>query len=161
MQAPNLTLTLFDEENTKTTLHCLRASKPVVIDFWTTKCVRCPACLSKLNEMATKFKGVIFLSICLDDLDFGAELVAENDWDNITHTYASTEVKEIAKSCWGFKSVPFIVVLGPDGATSFSGTGIGFTKEKLQSVLDNDKENVKNVAPNKSQPRVFQIDDDF
>jgi hypothetical protein len=52
-------------------------------DFWTTRCERCPAALTKLNELAAQvdvnsnYAKTLFLSVCLDDEDFAKELVEE------------------------------------------------------------------------------------
>ena len=40
--APDLPLTLFDDDSTASSLTKLRAGKPLIIDFWTTRCERCP-----------------------------------------------------------------------------------------------------------------------
>ena len=50
--APDLPLTLFDDDGTASSLTKLRAGKPLIIDFWTTRCERCPACLDKLDKIA-------------------------------------------------------------------------------------------------------------
>ena len=44
----------------------------------TTRCERCPAALTKLDEMARDVPGAVFISVCLgDDKDFANELVDE------------------------------------------------------------------------------------
>ena len=53
--APDLPLTLFDDDSTASSLTKLRAGKPLIIDFWTTRCERCPACLDKLDKIAEAF----------------------------------------------------------------------------------------------------------
>lgn len=49
--------------------------KALVIDFWTTKCVRCPAALSKLNDEAATRQDVVFCSCVLDNKDIAADVV--------------------------------------------------------------------------------------
>ena len=54
-----------------------RASRPCET---TTRCERCPAALAKINDFAGEYEkpdDVLFLSICLDDEEFGKELVEE------------------------------------------------------------------------------------
>jgi hypothetical protein len=45
--------------------------------MWTTKCVRCPAALDKLNAEAAVHPEVAFLSCVLDDPRAAAEIVEE------------------------------------------------------------------------------------
>ena len=74
--APDLPLTLFDDDSTASSLTKLRAGKPLIIDFWTTRCERCPACLDKLDKIAESLGDkVVFAALCLDDPDFAQELV--------------------------------------------------------------------------------------
>jgi thiol-disulfide isomerase/thioredoxin len=41
-------------------------SKQVVfVDFWHTKCVRCPAALSKLNSLVESYDSVLFVACAL------------------------------------------------------------------------------------------------
>ena len=37
---------------TATTLEALAGDRPLVVEFWTTKCVRCPAALAAMDELA-------------------------------------------------------------------------------------------------------------
>ena len=69
--APDLPLTLFDDDSTASSLTKLRNGKPLIIDFWTTRCERCPACLDKLDKIAESLGDkVVFAALCLDDPDF-------------------------------------------------------------------------------------------
>ena len=104
-----------------------------IIDFWTTKCVRCPAALDTLNTMASRpeYSSIKFTSIVLDDYGCdGARNIIEQPtsnknnrenngdelrWNNINHYYLDSEFKEIAKAALGFDQVPFYVVLNDKG----------------------------------------------
>eukprot|EP00956_Cyclotella_meneghiniana_P008964 scaffold12308_cov74-Cyclotella_meneghiniana.AAC.2 len=93
---------------------------PAIIDFWTTKCTRCPAALDELNALAASpiYKHVKFASICCDLCDGAREILEQTDeprWSNIDHYFMGFEHKELAKKVLGFKSVPFYVVLNEEG----------------------------------------------
>jgi len=113
----NLTCTHIEKEE-KMTLDIFRSSKALVLDFWHTKCVKCPAALEKLNKLSVDYPGVIFASCAVSlsegDLDMVTEMV-EDTWENLTHLYMTIEEKEKAKEIYGFKSVPFCVVFSVDG----------------------------------------------
>ena len=49
---PDLAVALLDENNTATNLNKVRGDRAMVLDFWHTKCVKCPAALDRMNEMA-------------------------------------------------------------------------------------------------------------
>jgi hypothetical protein len=96
----------------------------VVIDLWTTKCTRCPSLLDKLNreaEMSTKgaMPPIKYVSLCLSqgggNIDMASVLLGESGWSNLTHLFMDEASKECAKTALGFTSVPFVVVIGPDG----------------------------------------------
>lgn len=91
-----------------------------LIDFWTTKCTRCPDALDKLDNMAQdpKYENVQFVSICCDKLDGAREIIDQEDdsrWQNVNHYFMEQKDKEEAKKILGFKSVPFYVVLDESG----------------------------------------------
>jgi thiol-disulfide isomerase/thioredoxin len=98
------------------------------LDFWTTKCTRCPDALDKLDDMAKdpKYKDVQFVSICCDKLDGARDIIEKEDdlrWQNIHHYFMSKEDKETAKRLLGFQQVPFYVVLDENGNIQQSGGG--------------------------------------
>ena len=49
---PDLSVTLLDSTSAQTNLNAVRNNRLMVLDFWHTKCVKCPAALDKLNEAA-------------------------------------------------------------------------------------------------------------
>ena len=106
------TLSVLDMENgtvaeSSCTLSALRAGQPLVLDLWHTKCVRCPAALTKLNAIAAsgKHPGVVFaacaLSLCdkpdgPSSEDEGREQVTElvdDMWDSLKHCYMTADEK--------------------------------------------------------------------
>ena len=50
----------------------------------------------------------------MDDEDFGRELAEEGGGEEMTHVFMELQVKEEAKSHWGFKQVPFLVFADAD-----------------------------------------------
>ena len=111
--------TLVSEEDTPelSSLCKLRNDKAMVIDFWTTKCTRCPAALEKLNSEAEMAENddIVFVSCALSQGDgnyaVAADLVCDGSFDAMTHCFMEMEVKENAKAAFGFTSVPFYVVV--------------------------------------------------
>jgi thiol-disulfide isomerase/thioredoxin len=100
-------------------LHAFRAGKVMVIDFWHTKCTRCPAALEKLNNMAESYadeaEAVMFVGCALSQGDGNKDIVVDmvdGEWENLTHIFISIEQKEIAKKALGFTAVPFVAVIG-------------------------------------------------
>ena len=98
----------------------LAGGKALVLDFWHTKCVKCPAALSKLNETAgTGDANVLYVACALSqgpgNFDLAKEMVEESEWGNLTHVFMEVDVKEKAKAAFGFTAVPFVVVVNADG----------------------------------------------
>ncbi|CAM9490955.1 unnamed protein product, partial [Ectocarpus fasciculatus] len=83
--------------------------KALVIDFWTTKCVRCPAALSKLNDEAATRQDVVFCSCVLDNKDIAADVV-DGEWENMIHLFVDVDTKERLKDQFKFSQVPFCIV---------------------------------------------------
>ena len=109
-----------DDAATKTTLEGLRAGRAMVLDFWHTKCVRCPSALDKLNEFAARGDGeVVFVACALSQgtgsFEMAKEMIAGN-WENMAHVFMEMDVKENAKAAFGFSAVPFVVVVDKSGA---------------------------------------------
>ncbi|KAJ8608750.1 hypothetical protein CTAYLR_007783 [Chrysophaeum taylorii] len=152
-------LTVVADDGRATTLEALRRGRPAVVDFWTTRCGRCPACLSKLNAMAKEESEVAFLAVCLDAPATAApelEKTSSASWEAMTHAFADLETKEKFKAHWGFKYVPYVVVVDKHGSTFFHGSGAGLEPETIRAALAScDKEN--STRPNLA----FDHDDDF
>ena len=118
----------------------------------TTRCERCPACLTKLDGLVEAFGGdVAFASVCLDDPEFAKEIVEENEWERMTHAGMDVETKELAKAHWGFKAVPYLVVIDATGETAFAGSALKVTAETIETALAG-KENATAAAPPANAP---------
>ena len=76
MELSALTLKHIEKDETLT-LDTFRENKPLVLDFWHTKCVKCPAALSKLDAMVTDYPGVFFASCAVSLSDGDDDMVAE------------------------------------------------------------------------------------
>ena len=126
----NLSLSKLDvdeQEAAPTTLGAFAAGKPLVLDFWHTRCVRCPAALSKLDGEVAKHPEFQFASCAFS---LGSETegtqeqvleLLEGQWENLAHTYMTFDEKEATKKVFGITAVPFVVVFGADGALKFKG----------------------------------------
>ena len=164
MAAPDLPITLFADDSASS-LQKLRDGKALVVDFCartkltlsaraagTTRCERCPACLTKLDGLVEAFGGdVAFASVCLDDPEFAKEIVEENEWERMTHAGMDVETKELAKAHWGFKAVPYLVVIDATGETAFAGSALKVTAETIETALAG-KENATAAAPPANAP---------
>ena len=125
-ECADYTVTLLAEEAAPTTLHTLRAGRVAVIDCWTTKCVRCPAAIDKLEKLAARggafgSDDVLFCTLNLDDRDLARELVDDQEWPHLAHAFMDLPTKEAAKLAWGFAAVPFIAVVARDGTLHWRG----------------------------------------
>ncbi len=85
----------------------------MIIDFWHTKCQKCPAALEKLNKLALAYPDLLFVACALSLGENNIELVAEmiDEWDNLTHVFVSECVKEQLKTWFQFSAVPFALVV--------------------------------------------------
>lgn len=113
-------------------------------DFWTTRCVRCPAALDKLDALAAndRYANVQFLSVCCDKADGAREIIdksAEPKWQNVHHYFMEQQDKETCKKMFGFASVPFYVVVNAAGIIVQAGSKVDF--ESVPGMLP-DQENV-------------------
>ena len=110
------------------------------LDFWTTKCTKCPDALDKLDEMARdpKYENVQFVSICCDQLDGARNIIEKEDdlrWQNVNHYFMSQADKEHAKKELGFQSVPFYVVLDQDGTITQKGNSKAIDFDDVPGVV--------------------------
>ena len=88
----DLKVITLDENSATMSLTALRAGRAMVVDMWTTKCVKCPAALSKLNDEAAKCASSttapLFVSCALSQGAGNRELVAdmvEGEYEALTH----------------------------------------------------------------------------
>jgi thiol-disulfide isomerase/thioredoxin len=105
-------------DDSMSTIAELAGGKMALVDFWTTKCVRCPMAIQKLEMAAANPKyadTVKFFTICCDVADVAKEIVEEEEWENMTHTFMALDKKEECKEYFGFKSVPHYVLINKAG----------------------------------------------
>ncbi|EOD34050.1 hypothetical protein EMIHUDRAFT_228904 [Emiliania huxleyi CCMP1516] len=97
------------ESGEASTLAEIRADRPLVLDFWHTRCGNCPEALTKLDALAAsgKLPGVAFAACALSlgegSFEQTAELV-DDEWEHLTHLFMSTDEKEVAKAEFGFSA---------------------------------------------------------
>ena len=139
-ETQTLTVLDIDEESGEaSTLGEFRAGKPLVLDFWHTRCVRCPEAITKLDMSAPKHAGVKFAAcaLSLGSEDEGTQdqviELLQGQWENMSHLYMTVEEKEAAKAEFGFAAVPFCVVFAADGAVLYKGDP---SKVDLATVFD-------------------------
>lgn len=111
---------LFRSDKQVSRLSPLCRYQRTLLDFWTTKCTRCPDALDKLDHMARdpKYENVHFVSICCDKLDGARDIIdqeREERWQNVNHYFMESKHKDEAKKLLGFQQVPFYVVLDEYG----------------------------------------------
>ena len=156
-----------DENASLMSFEELRDGKKMVIDFWHTECVKCPAAIERLNEEAESDIGNDTIVICcaLSRGEGNKEMVSDLvcDWENMTHVFMDMEMKEEAKKLLGFTAVPFYVVVDKNGNI----TGKGDPKKidymellntEAQPIIEKPEEIVPILAPVEN---VFTLDEDF
>ena len=88
----------------------------VVVDFWNTSCVRCPAALAELNARASsKAKHVACALSVGAEQDYATFLKVRelsDEFPNLDHYFLPFEEKEAAKAELGFSQLPYQVQLG-------------------------------------------------
>ncbi len=122
-----------DGQHKETTLGELRSERAMVVDFWHTRCTRCPAALVELASVAKKHKdsGAVFVAAALSLADkscdgFPAtdseseiqaeELVQEIDeLKDVMHCFVGKDEKVRLKSALQLRAVPFCAVVQEDG----------------------------------------------
>lgn len=110
------------------------------LDFWTTKCTRCPDALDKLDDMAQdpKYENVQFVSICCDKLDGARDIIDQEEeerWQNVSHYFMEEKDKEEAKKLLGFRQVPFYVVLDENGGIQQMGNQRAIDFDEVPGVV--------------------------
>mmetsp|Transcript_6119 Transcript_6119/g.7760 ORF Transcript_6119/g.7760 Transcript_6119/m.7760 type:complete len:170 (+) Transcript_6119:94-603(+) len=138
--------------------------KNVVIDFWTTKCERCPDALDNLNNLAAlpEYSNVKFTSIVLDECDGARNIIEtpsdEPRWNNMQHFYMDKELKEQTKSRLGMKQVPFYVVLNNRGEIVQKGSKKQVDFDDIPGMEKVEEETKEEAL---SPERMFCLDEDF
>ena len=157
-------------DSSSISLTSIAIGKFLIIDFWTSKCTKCPAALDKLDNEAVKYaSNAVFISCALSQGSGNKEIVVdliEGCWENMRHMFMDMEEKESAKALFGFTQVPFCVVVSPSGTVVAAGEPKTLDLSMLLSV--GTEEMVENKNTNLIQalaPSViasgFVLDEDF
>ena len=138
-------------------LQLKNGNKPMVIDFWHTKCTRCPAALEKLNDEAEMHPEIMFVSCALSQGPGNRAVAADlvGDWGNMIHIWMEMEAKELAKAAFNFTAVPFYAVISKDG--DIIGTG----EPKAINYMELLNRNSENSNSNSTGETVLVLDEDF
>ena len=97
-----------------TTLNEFRAGRPLVLDFWNTRCVKCPSALAKMDSLASKNSASVLFVACA--LSLGSQSTVEDIAElvetlpNLEHVYMDFDTKERVKRALNFTSLPFAVI---------------------------------------------------
>eukprot|EP00316_Scyphosphaera_apsteinii_P021761 CAMPEP_0119299210 /NCGR_PEP_ID=MMETSP1333-20130426/1322_1 /TAXON_ID=418940 /ORGANISM="Scyphosphaera apsteinii, Strain RCC1455" /LENGTH=174 /DNA_ID=CAMNT_0007300567 /DNA_START=38 /DNA_END=562 /DNA_ORIENTATION=+ len=160
-QVSNHTFTIL-ETGAASSLSAFRAGRPMVLDFWHTRCTNCPAALNKLDRMASsgKYPGVVFAACAISlgtdmtDQEHTLEML-DGEWESLKHLWMSFDEKEIAKAEYGFSSVPFCAVFATDGSVVSMGDPQSIDFTVLTAAKPLGESNRDLPAP------VLTLDEDF
>lgn len=168
----DIKITVLDENKGLKSLNSLRDGKAMVLDFWTTKCVKCPAALEKLNDEAGEDDSgeILYVSCALSQGDGNMEMVTDlvDDWQNMTHVFMDIENKDIAKAAFKFTQVPFYVVVSATGdvvdtgdpkSVDFRASLQAAAKPEMTSDCCLQTSEFDNAAP--AAVHTFSLDEDF
>jgi hypothetical protein len=98
--------------------------------------------LQGLASNDDRYANVQFISICCDELDGAREIIEKDDdkkWQAVHHYFMSVEDKERAKQVFGFKAVPFYVLVNEHGEITQAGNKVDW--ERVPGMIP-DQENV-------------------
>jgi thiol-disulfide isomerase/thioredoxin len=133
----------------QTLLSVIAPRRFALLDFWTTRCTRCPAALDKLNTLAPSAReahSIEFVSVNLDDHE-GATALAAGKWENMQHVSVDGDTREVLKQALGMSSVPFYVIITSTGRILTAGSPKDVPVEQLAALLLADGENSKPFVP--------------
>lgn len=136
-----------EDFNVKQTLHSLRTgeimsfgeliegSDVVVVDFWHSRCTRCPEAVTLLETKSVEHPGPLYVACALSvGADRELETLRELTEDStLTNVFMTMEQKELAKAHFGFSQVPFVVVLVA-GEVRFSGNPL-IDRQRIACLL--------------------------
>eukprot|EP00611_Tribonema_gayanum_P031185 TRINITY_DN8916_c0_g1_i1.p1 TRINITY_DN8916_c0_g1~~TRINITY_DN8916_c0_g1_i1.p1 ORF type:complete len:268 (+),score=42.23 TRINITY_DN8916_c0_g1_i1:72-806(+) len=121
----------------------LGAKEFALLDFWTTRCTRCPSALNKLDAAAAAgaTPNVAFISVNLDDFEAARALTA-GKWTNMLHVAVDEGAREVLKERLGMQAVPFYVLVSRGGLILASGAPKDVPVEHLRELLNGNCENI-------------------
>jgi thiol-disulfide isomerase/thioredoxin len=107
----------------------IERSRVVVVDMWATWCSTCLTRFPKMVEMARRYepRGVVFLSLCLDDRDDAEALAAARGFlakqEAPFEHFLMDERLDVAFEKLGLLGIPAVVIYGRDGTEAARLTG--------------------------------------
>tara|TARA_B100000767_G_scaffold201269_1_gene188169 strand:+ start:237 stop:722 length:486 start_codon:yes stop_codon:yes gene_type:complete len=123
-----------DGQHKETTLGELRGERAMVVDFWHTRCPRCPAALVELASVAKKHEdsGTVFVAAALSLADKSGDGFPATDWESevqaeelvqeidelkaVVHCFVGKDEKgALMRSTLQLRAVPLCAVVGEDG----------------------------------------------
>ncbi len=128
-QAPDFTLTTLDGSQ-EIALSDL-AGKVVYIDFWASWCGPCRKALPAVQALWDEYQGESFqmIGVNLDrKIDAGLKYVQAKD---VTFPSVFDDGGSISK-LYGVRSIPSMVIIGPDGKVAFS--EVGFNPQRVPDI---------------------------
>ena len=163
MSLDSLKVVTLDENSKNLSLNELRDGRAMLIDFWTTKCVKCPAALEKLNEEAANNAdgSVLYVSCALSQGPGNQDVVRDmvDEWEDLTHVFMEVEHKDAAKSAFGFSAVPFVIIVDKSGNIISSGDPKSLDYATLLKTAASGA--TATSAPAAATENTFSLDEDF
>ena len=109
----------------------------LILDFWFTGCSSCITSFPKIHELQAEFKDQIqFLLVGKNDKKFNGDIeelfekLRKKQNLNIASAYDS-----LLHSKWGIRSMPYMIVIDPEGTVKHITGGRDMTSEKLSDML--------------------------
>ncbi|OQR83945.1 hypothetical protein ACHHYP_14098 [Achlya hypogyna] len=114
-------------------LHNILAPQtPVVFDFWSTTCVKCPEAIPTLLAHRDAHAGssnVQYVLVSTDDPKKSWTLVQQRQWhkdSGVLHLNVGVQTKGVLQAFLGMKQLPHQVFLGPDHRVVTNGSNFSF-----------------------------------
>lgn len=109
--------------------------KTVVLDFWATWCTPCFRQMPKLAE-AVELVGddVVVLSVNVDEEAADRAHKIDRFIESANVEFDTLVDNGTAQQLYGVRTLPSLVVVGPDGVVRWTGTGVHDTAEIVEAI---------------------------